>query len=201
MKIKTLIITCLFISIFSAKAENVVDKSKKTLVKNFNATKFILTPPKIALKRMNDTLDQINNDCCENNFEEIDELKKIKKQIDKCINANCQKYVIPIYNPFKPPLKVVVLSQLDVVNDLLLSNEKLKYDNLIKTAKFDSEKDILSFKEKNKKLKLTVDKMLKNYQKRISKLKEENKKLNENFDIAYEMLSKPKQKKLDKILE
>ena len=29
----------------------------------------------------------------------------------------------------------------------------------------------------------------------------ENKKLNENFDIAYEMLSKPKQKKLDKILE
>ena len=201
MKFKTLIITCLFIGIFSAKAENVVDKSKKTLVKNFNATKFILTPPKIALKRMNSTLDQINNDCCENNFEEIDELKKIKKQIDKCIKANCQKYVIPIYNPFKPPLKVVVLSQLDVVNDLLLSNEKLKYDNLIKTAKFDSEKDILSFKEKNKKLKLTVDKMLKNYQKRISKLKEENKKLNENFDIAYEMLSKPKQKKLDKILE
>ena len=61
MKIKTLIITCLFIGIFSAKAENVVDKSKKTLVKNFNATKFILTPPKIALKRMNNSLDQINN--------------------------------------------------------------------------------------------------------------------------------------------
>ena len=81
MKIKTLVITCLFIGIFSAKAENVVDKSKKTLVKNYNATKFILTPPKIALNRMNSTLDQINNDCCENNFKEIDELKKIKKQI------------------------------------------------------------------------------------------------------------------------
>ena len=80
MKIKTLIITCVFIGIFSAKADNVVDKSKKTLIKNFNATKLILTPPKIALKKMNDILDQINNECCEDNFKEITE-KDINKQL------------------------------------------------------------------------------------------------------------------------
>ena len=55
--------------------------------------------------------------------------------------------------------------------------------------------------KKNKKLKKTVDQMLKNYQKRILTLKEKNKILGDNFDLAYEMLSKPKQKKLDKILE
>ena len=171
------------------------------MVKNFNATKYILTPPKVAFKKIKNSLDQINNQCCEENFEQINELMKIKKDFEKCINKKCYKYILPVYNPFKPPLKVLVLSKLDIIDDFLLDNEKTKYDNIIKSEQLENENDISKYKKKNKRLKKTVDQMLKNYQKRILTLKEKNKILGDNFDLAYEMLSKPNRKKLDKILE
>ena len=46
------------------------------------------------------------------------------------------------------------------------------------------------FKLKQKKLKETVDKMLKNYQVKISNLEMENKELSENFDKAYKIQKK-----------
>jgi len=204
MNLKCLLLYLTILCFFLTKtlfAETVIEKGKNTVVKNFNATKYILTPPKVALKKIKNSLDQINNQCCEENFEQINELMKIKKDFEKCINKKCYKYILPVYNPFKPPLKVLVLSKLDIIDDFLLDNEKTKYDNIIKSEQLENEKDISKYKKKNKKLKKTVDQMLKNYQKRILTLKEKNKILGDNFDLAYEMLSKPKRKKLDKILE
>lgn len=204
MNLKSLLFYLTILFFFLTKtlfAESVIEKGKNTVVKNFNATKYILTPPKVAFKKIKNSLNQINNQCCEENFEQINELMKIKKDFEKCINKKCYKYILPVYNPFKPPLKVLVLSKLDIIDDFLLDNEKIKYDNIIKSEQLENEQDISKYKKKNKKLKKTVDQMLKNYQKRILTLKEKNKILGDNFDLAYEMLSKPKQKKLDKILE
>ena len=204
MNLKSLLLYLTILCFFLTKtlfAESVIEKGKNTVVKNFNATKYILTPPKVAFKKIKNSLDQINNQCCEENFEQIDELMKIKKDFEKCINKKCYKYILPVYNPFKPPLKVLVLSKLDIIDDFLLDNEKTKYDNIIKSEQLENEQDISKYKKKNKKLKKTVDQMLKNYQKRILTLKEKNKILGDNFDLAYEMLSKPNRKKLDKILE
>ena len=204
MNLKSLLLYLTILCFFLTKtlfAETVIEKGKNTVVKNFNATKYILTPPKVALKKIKNSLDQINNQCCEENFEQINELMKIKKDFEKCINKKCYKYILPVYNPFKPPLKVLVLSKLDIIDDFLLDNEKTKYDNIIKSEQLENEQDISKYKKKNKKLKKTVDQMLKNYQKRILTLKEKNKILGDNFDLAYEMLSKPNRKKLDKILE
>ena len=204
MNLKSLLFYLTILFFFLTKtlfAESVIEKGKNTVVKNFNATKYILTPPKVAFKKIKNSLNQINNQCCEENFEQINELMKIKKDFEKCINKKCYKYILPVYNPFKPPLKVLVLSKLDIIDDFLLDNEKTKYDNIIKSEQLENEQDISKYKKKNKKLKKTVDQMLKNYQKRILTLKEKNKILGDNFDLAYEMLSKPKQKKLDKILE
>tara|TARA_B110000971_G_scaffold214647_1_gene247022 strand:+ start:513 stop:1127 length:615 start_codon:yes stop_codon:yes gene_type:complete len=204
MNLKSLLLYLTILCFFLTKtlfAESVIEKGKNTVVKNFNATKYILTPPKVAFKKIKNSLDQINNQCCEENFEQINELMKIKKDFEKCINKKCYKYILPVYNPFKPPLKVLVLSKLDIIDDFLLDNEKTKYDNIIKSEQLENEQDISKYKKKNKKLKKTVDQMLKNYQKRILTLKEKNKILGDNFDLAYEMLSKPNRKKLDKILE
>lgn len=204
MNLKSLLLYLTVLCFFLTKtlfAESVIEKGKNTVVKNFNATKYILTPPKVAFKKIKNSLNQINNQCCEENFEQINELMKIKKDFEKCINKKCYKYILPVYNPFKPPLKVLVLSKLDIIDDFLLDNEKTKYDNIIRSEQLENEQDISKYKKKNKKLKKTVDQMLKNYQKRILTLKEKNKILGDNFDLAYEMLSKPKQKKLDKILE
>ena len=62
--------------------------------------------------------------------------------------------------------------------------------------------------EENVKLKKTVDKMLISYQKKIKKLenrneelKNRNEELNKNFNKAFDMLSKSKQKKLNKEIE
>ena len=61
-------------------------------------------------------------------------------------------------------------------------------------------KDQLLQKEKeNVKLKKTVNKMLKNYQKKISALKKEKLALEENFNLVFEAHSKAKQKKLSSI--
>ena len=204
MNLKSLLLYLTILCFFVTKtlfAESIIEKGKNTVVKNFNATKYILTPPKVAFKKIKNSLDQINNQCCEENFEQINELMKIKKDFEKCINKKCYKYILPVYNPFKPPLKVLVLSKLDIIDDFLLDNEKTKYDNMIKSEQLENEQDISKYKKKNKKLKKTVDQMLKNYQKRILTLKEKNKILGDNFDLAYEMLSKPNRKKLDKILE
>ena len=156
MNLKSLLLYLTILCFFLTKtlfAETVIEKGKNTVVKNFNATKYILTPPKVAFKKIKNSLDQINNQCCEENFEQINELMKIKKDFEKCINKKCYKYILPVYNPFKPPLKVLVLSKLDIIDDFLLDNEKTKYDNIIKSEQLENEQDISKYKKKIKDLK------------------------------------------------
>ena len=97
-----------------------------------------------------------------------------------------------------------------------MENEKVKFENIsiVKKAKDEknlqkskNEKNIeilkFSLKEMNDdniKLKKKVDKMLSKYQKRITVLEKTNNELTDKFNKAYEMLSKNKRKKLDKIL-
>ena len=52
----------------------------------------------------------------------------------------------------------------------------------------------------NDKLRKKVDTMIVKYMKTIEELKKDNKKLNNKFDIAYEMHTAPRKKKLDKLL-
>ena len=52
----------------------------------------------------------------------------------------------------------------------------------------------------NDKLRKKIDIMIVKYMKTIEELKKNNKKLNDKFDIAYEMHSSSKKKKLDKLL-
>ena len=82
------------------------------------------------------------------------------------------------------------------VNDLLLEHGNFKYNKISK--KLSSQTSETSDKDQEiQKLKETVDKMLKNYQVKISNLEKENKELSEKFDKAYKMLPKVKQKKFD----
>lgn len=90
---------------------------------------------------------------------------------------------------------------------MILDHEKFKYDKLSenlsnkiknKTMKgLEKDEIIVEFKKENENLKKTVDKMLVNYQKKISKLENDNKELKENFDKAFNMLPAFKQKKFN----
>ena len=120
--------------------------------------------------------------------------------------------MLPVYNPLKPPLKITALKNIQNLDDLILENQRTKYENMLenvvskntnklRSEKLKSEKNINIVKQnlkdleqENIKLKNTVEKMLSKYQKRISNLKSENEDLKNNFDTAYEMLPKKKKK-------
>ena len=125
------------------------------------------------------------------------------------MEKKCQNFILPIYKKEKPPLKVVVLKQIVVLDDLFIENDKQKYENLVQQLEKDknkqkikNENDIKIVKEQvknlekeNIKLKSAVDKMLSSYQKKIKDLKSENKRLTDNFNMVFEAHSKNKQKK------
>ena len=122
----------------------------------------------------------------------------------------------------KPPAKVLVLRQVELIDDLLMENEKQKYENLVSQMELDlgqKEKDqkksmlkkekniesvknqLLQIENENEKLKKTVNRMLTNYQKKISDLKKEKQILEDNFALVYEAHSKSKKKKLSEKLK
>lgn len=191
-----------------------INKVKDSLADTANASKHILTPPKTAKIKIEKSLSKINSECCAENFKYKKDLFKIKDTFENCLNKKCQNYMIPLFSIKKPPLKIIALRQIDLVDTLLLENEKQKYENLVLQIDLDSKnnemknekniqivKDQLLQKEKeNVKLKKTVNKMLKNYQKKISALKKEKLALEENFNLVFEAHSKAKQKKLSKKL-
>lgn len=167
---------------------------------NLKEKKYLFASPKTTKKIFESTITRINNECCDEDFPEKKRIVEIKETLEKCLSTKCQNKLIPIYVPKKPPLKLIAYKMNNEIDDLLFEHQNFKYKKLIKEIKFENSDSSVKDKE-IKKLKSTIDKMLKNYQKKISNLKEENKKLNENYDMAYEMLSKRKQKKLDKIRE
>lgn len=187
---------------------------KKIADKRITSTKMILTPPSIAKKKIIKAIEEIEQSCCEDSFLEKEKIFKIRNNLQTCMDKKCYNFMLPLYVEKKPPAKLVALRNLNILEDLLISHDKHKYDNLInkldskKKENIDNEKNINVVKEKlatlekeNKKLKKTVDKMLLNYEKKISKLEEENKNLTENFNIVFEAHSKNKQKKLEKELK
>ena len=162
----------------------------------FEEQKYLLTPPKKTIKIFQTSINKINAECCDDDFPNKNRLEDIKKTLEKCLTTNCEKKLIPIYSSKNPPLKLVAFKMNNEVNDLLLEHGNFKYDKISK--RLSSQTSETSDKDQEiKKLKETVDKMLKNYQVKISNLEKENKELSENFDKAYKMLPKVKQKKFD----
>ena len=218
MKLK-LILIIFFINILNTTHANIlnneIEGAKTTIKDTALATKYILTTPKIAKKRISEALEIIKKNCCEENFKFKNEMDKISKNLQECLDKKCHNYILPIYNKDKPPLKVVVLKQINLLDDLFIENEKQQYENLVQKLENDKQseklknqndinlikKQLSDLEKENLKLKKTVDKMLASYQKKIKNLKEENKRITNNFDIVYRAHSKNRQKKLDESLK
>ena len=183
-------------------------------VKQAEDIKFMLTSKNKSLNLIQDGIDRINENCCEDNFYKKNKILLIKNNLEKCISDKCYDKYFLVF--FKTPSKAIALRQVNEIEGLILENEKVKYENIsaqktkedkINLKKTENEKNIevlkLSLENMNIdniKLKKKVDLMLSKYQKRIDVLEEKNSQLNIKFERAYEMLSKAKQKKLNKIL-
>jgi hypothetical protein len=206
-----LLITNAFSNILNKEIEGAKTTVKDTAL----VTKYIFTNPITVKKRINVALARIENECCEENFQYLNDIKDIQENLQNCLNKKCQNFMLPLYKKDKPPLKVVVLKQIVLLDDLIIENEKQKYENLLNQLeqdknklKIENENDINlvkkqfeELKKENIKLKQTVDKMLVNYQDKIKKLKKENERIKENFNYVFEAHSKNKQKKLEKDLK
>ena len=215
LKIKFSFFLSLLLIFFNTNLFAKTNKTEEFILDRANATKLLLTPPNIVKNKISDAFKKIENECCEENFSKNNLIDEIKVNLQECLDKKCHAFVLPIYSKNKPPLKLVVMRQLNKLDDLIIENGEQKYNNLMTKLsgekdelKLKNEKDIekvkkqvLDLEEKNIKLKQTVDKMLSKYQKKISKLEEENKKLNENFNLVFNAHSKTKQKKLEKELK
>ena len=177
----------------------------------FENTRYILTSGKKARKIFQANIDKIDAECCDEDFKQKAKIEEIKNILQSCLDKNCEKYAIPIFNSKKPPQKLVAFRLISEIDDLILENENFKYKKL--TQQFDAnrseklkneedldilKKSIKDLENENSKLKNTVDKMLKNYQSKISKLEKTNNELKDDFQKAFEMLPKNKQKKFKK---
>ena len=174
--------------------------------------KLLLTPPKKIEKMMNESLEKIASECCEVNFEKKDRVEEIKENFNDCLSKECHKKLILFY--VKKPQKLNVIHQIKEIEDLLIGNERQKFANMLANMEESSnkkinlkEKDIEKVKEslkelnkENLKLKEQVEKMLKNYETKISKLEEENNNLKNENEKIFNMLPKHKQKKVQEEL-
>lgn len=120
---------------------------KKIANKRITSTKMILTPPSIAKKIIIEALEEIERSCCEDSFLEKEKIFKIRNNLQTCMDKKCYNFVLPLYVEKKPPAKLVALRNLNVLEDLLISHDKHKYDNLIN--KLDSKKKENIGNEKN----------------------------------------------------
>jgi len=195
-----------FSSVLATEPENAtIDLGKVLKIQN---QKYIMTSLKKTREIFGASILRIENECCEKNFPKKSRLEEIKKTLQDCLDTKCEKNMIPLFNPKNPPKKLIAFRLNEEVNDLIFDNQKFKYQKLTKKYNVDNlsnensvvvlKKNIEELSEKNNKLKITVDKMLKNYQTKISELEKENIKLKKNFEQAYEMLPNFKQKKINK---
>ena len=206
----TSLILCVATSSFADEAE----MKKKQQIKAQNM-KFILINPIKSLSLIEEGIDKINQNCCEDNFDKKDEIIEIKNILENCLSAKCYENIMPVYFK-KIPLKAIAMRKLNLIDNLILENENVKFSNISLMAKKSEElilknslaqtniKELrLSLKKMstdNDKLRKKVDTMIVKYMKTIEELKKDNKKLNNKFDIAYEMHTAPRKKKLDKLL-
>ena len=71
--------------------------------------------------------------CCEDIFLEKEKIFKIRNNLQTCMDKKCYNFMLPLYVKKKPPAKLVALRNLNILEDLLISHDKYKYDNLILT--------------------------------------------------------------------
>jgi len=224
---------CIFLTIFAlfllcvnVQSQDIItkeiDKAKASIVDTALATKYIFTPPKKTKNLIVNAISKLESECCEENFKFKKDVSEIKKNLKDCLDKKCQNFMLPLYSKKKPPAKLVVIRQVKLIDDLLIENEKQKYENLVaameldlnnkekkqKESELQNEKNIQTVKnqllqkeKENEKLKITVNKMLANYQKKITTLKKEKQVLTDNFNLVYEAHSKAKQKKLSEKLK
>lgn len=205
------LILCVATSSFADEAEI----KEKQRIKTQNMKFMIITPVK-SLSLIEGGIAKINQNCCEDNFDKKDEVTEIKNILEKCLSDKCHENTIPIYFKKIPPLKAIAMRELTQIDNLILENEKVKFANislkaerseelLLKNSQSQTSIEELKLSLKkmsndNDKLRKKIDIMIVKYIKTIEELKKNNKKLNDKFDIAYEMHSSSKKKKLDKLL-
>ena len=83
------------------------------------------------INKILDAIEEIDRSCCENEFSEKNKIIEIREILQNCIDKKCYSFLLPLYIEKKPPAKLVSLRQLDPLDDLLISHDKYKYDNLI----------------------------------------------------------------------
>ena len=164
---------------------------------------------------LNDIVNQISNDCCEDNFEDKEKLLQIRTDLINCLNSENKKCFKGYVAYVKKPEKLIILEKVEESKKLLLKNKRLIYDNkLLKQEaelalkkqedlhdydKLNEAYDLLE--DNNKKLKRRIESILESYDKRIAELDEVNAKLKEEYNKVFKMLPKHKQKKLQKEAE
>ena len=209
--ILTLFILCFATSSFADEAEN----KEKQRIKTQNM-KFMIINPIKSLALIEEGIDKINQNCCEDNFDKKGEFMKIKNILEKCLSDKCHENTMPIYFKKTPPPKATAMRKLTQIDNLILENEELKFTNISLKAKKSEElllknslaqtnieelkQNIKKMSDDNDKLRKKIDIMIVKYMKKIEELKKDNKILNDKFDIVYEMHSSSKKKTLDKLL-
>ncbi len=206
--------------LLSSTTVSVAEKTKKNIEFQQNL-KLSTMSKKKSIKLIKEGIDKIKENCCEENFYKKRRVIQIKNNLEKCLLEKCYDTYKIIFTLPRP--KITALKQVNEIDDLLIENDKQKYENVnkqkdiddqLRLKKVQNEKDIAVLKEnikemskENIKLKKTVDKMLSNYQKKIinlenenKKLENENKKLENKFNTAYEMLPKRSKKKIDELV-
>ena len=203
------IITFLPHIVYSAKTNPLKDYSTNVLKMQMKEKKMRMI--------LNDTVDQISNDCCENNFEDKEKLLQIKTDLINCLNSEDKKCFKSFLVYIIKPEKLIVLEKVEESKKLLLKNKRLRYDN--KLLKQEQEEELALKKQQtsqdygklkeaydllddnNNKLKKRIESMLESYDKRIIELEEANAKLKEEYSKVFEMLPKYQKKKLLKEAE
>ena len=205
------LILCIATSSFADEAK--IKENQRIKTQNM---KFMMINPQKSLKLIEVGIDEIIQNCCEDNFNKKNEITEIKNNLEKCLVDKCHENTMAIYFKKEPPPKAIVMRQLGKIDDLILENEKLRLKNISSKLKKAEELTLKNSQNENdiKKLKLSlkqmskdnnelrqkIDMMIAKYIKKIDSLKKDNDNLNDKFNTSYELLSPSKKKKLDKIL-
>ena len=144
----------IFVALIMMQNHSLSDQKKKKFQISTENQKLLLTFPKTAKNKLEDALEDINKNCCEANFQNQAKVEKIKTTIKKCLNEKCYTYMFPVYNPLKPPLKITALKNIQNLDDLILENQRTKYENMLENVVSKNTNELRSEKlksEKNKK--------------------------------------------------
>ena len=102
----------------STNAYSETTKAKDILIDKAKETKLLLTPPNIVKKRISIAFERIENECCEKNFTKLELIQQIKDNLQNCLDKKCHAFILPLYSKKKPPLKLLVMRQLNELDDL-----------------------------------------------------------------------------------